>query len=147
MQHAVDLLENDHVVERGLAEKNLAGEDVGFGEMSALGRNLNIAFLQRGEAEQHRSLDDREQVLGVHFQDFGETMKIFLAAAVLQQFEQAGDASDARVRDHLIFLASRLLRGGCGVGHRHRELGLGHDLVDVVDQFDKTRRFAITGMG
>src|SRR5271157_2147922 len=92
MQDAVDLLQDHDVLKRGLAKENLAGEDIGFGEASALGCDLDIAFLQGGEAEQHRGLDDRKQVFGIHDEDFGETMKVFLSAAVLQQFEQAGDA-------------------------------------------------------
>ena len=146
VQNAVDLLEDHDVFKSGLAEKNLAGEDVGFREANALGGDFDIAFLQCGKAEQHRSLDDREQVFGIHDEDFGETIQVFLSAAVLQQLQQTGDAPDARVRKHLIFLTSGLLHGCGRVGHSEREVGLRHDLVDVIDQFDKARRLAIAGM-
>ena len=146
VQDAVDLLEDDNVAKGSLAEKNLAGKDIGFREVCAVGRDLDIALFQCGEAEQHRSLDDREQVFGIHDQVFGETMKIFFAAAVLQQLQQTGDASDARVWNHLIFLTSGFSLG-CGIaGHSQREFRLRHDLVDVVHEFDKARRFAIARM-
>src|SRR5271157_2686400 len=58
MQDAVDLLQDHDVVQRGLAKENFAGENVGLGEESALGGDLDIAFFQGSEAEQHRSLDD-----------------------------------------------------------------------------------------
>src|SRR5208282_2577629 len=80
VQDAVDLLQDYDVGKRGLAEKNFAGEDVGFRETRALGGDLNIAFFQRGIAQQDRSLDDREKVFGIHDEDFGETMEIFLPA-------------------------------------------------------------------
>ena len=56
-----------------------------------------------------------KQIFRIHDEDFGEAMKIFFSAAVLQQLEQAGDAADTRVRNHLVFLSSRLLRGGGSV--------------------------------
>jgi hypothetical protein len=51
VQDSVDLLEDNDMVKRGLAKKNLAGEDVCLRETSALSSNLNIAFFQGGETE------------------------------------------------------------------------------------------------
>src|ERR1700674_2804053 len=148
VQNAVDLLQDHDVFKGSLAEKNLAGEDVGFREANALGGDFDIAFFQCGEAEQNRSLDDREQVFGVQAEVCGETIQVFLSAAVAQQFQQTGDAADACVRNHLIFLTSGLLGGyGCrSAGCSEGEIGLRHDLVDVIHQFNKARRFTIAGM-
>src|SRR5208282_6569995 len=54
VKDAVDLLQDHDVLKSSLAEKNFAGEDVGFRETSALGGDLDIAFFQCGEAEQNR---------------------------------------------------------------------------------------------
>src|ERR1035438_468589 len=84
VQNAVDLLQDHDVFKGSVAEKNFAREDVGFREVSAVGANFNVAFFQRGEAEQDRRLNDREKVFGIHDEHFGETIQIFLPAAVLQ---------------------------------------------------------------
>ncbi len=60
VQDAVDLLQDHDMLKRSLPEENLAREDVGFRKGSTLGGDLDIAFFQCGEPEQHRSLDDRE---------------------------------------------------------------------------------------
>ena len=56
VQHVVDLLQDDDVLERGLTEKHLAIENVGVGEGDTFGSDLDVAFLQRGESEQYAKL-------------------------------------------------------------------------------------------
>ena len=102
-----------------------------------------------GEAEQHASLDDRQQIVDIHDEFFGQAVQIFLAAAVRQQFQQAGDAADAGVRQHLILLARSVFAQFAAakpVRQRELEVGLGHDLVNVVHEFDKARRLAVAGL-
>ena len=104
MQDVVDLLQDGNVLERGFTEEHFASQDVGVREGDALGSDLDVAFLERGEAEHDRGFDDGQQVIDVHGKALGEAVQVFAAAAVVQNFEQAGDASGAGMRQHLIFL-------------------------------------------
>ena len=147
VQDTVDLLQDDDVIECGLAEKNFAGQNIGFRKAGPLGGDFDIAFFQRSKAEQDVGFNDREKIFGVHDEIFGKAVKIFFSAAVLQQFEQAGDAADAGVGKHLVFLASGLLRCRRRSRQSQIEVGLRHDFVDVVDQLDKTRRLTVAWLG
>ena len=60
-----------------------------------------------------RSVDDGQQVVDFEGEIVGEAVDVVAAALVEQQFEQAGDAAGARVRQHLV-AASGAGRGCAG---------------------------------
>ena len=114
-ESAGDLAEDGDVGEDGLAEELLLAEDFGVGELVALRGDLGIALFDLEEAELTGGIDDGEQIVEFKGKLFGEAVHIFAAVgAVVDQFEQSGDAAGTGVGEHLV-------RGtrGTGGGRQH----------------------------
>ena len=146
-KRVLDEPQDGDVLQSGVAEDLLLRLDVGFAELAAFRRDLDVAFVQHREAEHHRSVHDGKQVVDVHGELVGQLVEIVAAAAVGQQFHESGDAAGTRVRQHLELGAlarlaiAGLLRGLAG--NRSRFVGTGQRLVDVIDVSQKARRLAI----
>src|ERR1019366_4619014 len=135
------LLQQGHVGQGGGAEQGGALFDIGFRELLALGSKFEIAAHGVGEAQQGGGIHDRQQVVHFHLQFVGDFIKIFLAAAFVEQFEQAAHGTGARVRQHLPG------RFGGGGGRGGDQVGLSHQLVDVVDVEQELGGGAVAGLG
>ena len=159
LKNAVDLLQDCDVLQRGLAEQNFAPLDVSIGERSPLRRELHIALLQPGEAEQNASLEDRQQVFDVHHQLFAEAKEVLVSTAIVKQLEQAGDSAHACVRQNLVLVRPDRRLRPLQSARRHDDLSrtlrirqsvfdirLGHHFVDVIHQFNKTAGLAVARM-
>ena len=88
--------------QRSLPEQNFALLNVGVGKRHSLRCNLHVAFFQPREPQQDTGLKNRQQILDVHDQFFGQAEQILAAAAVMQQFDQPGDSSHAGMGQHLV---------------------------------------------
>ena len=93
LQSAANLLQQRDVRQRRLAEQALSRGDVGLGKGLACRRDLHVAFMRLGKAQQHRVLDDGEQIVDFHQKIVGQVVEVLLAAAIIQQLEQAGHAA------------------------------------------------------
>ena len=90
----------------------------GFDEDAALGGDFDVAFGNRERAEHGGGFDGGQKV--VHFEGelIGEAVDIFAARGVGENFEQAGDAAGAGVRQHLIFCRGAGAPDAAGAANR-----------------------------
>ena len=94
------------MLQRGLAEQRDALLDIGLGESFAFRRELDIAAVRLREAEHDRGFHDGQQVVELHQEIFGNPVQVFLAAAVVEQFEQSADRPGPRMRQQFAAAAS-----------------------------------------
>ncbi len=121
-------------------KQSFAGGDVGFGESLSGGRQLHVAFVGGGEFEQGGGFKNGEQVVHFEAEIFGDVIDVLLAAAIVEQFDEAGDAAGARVRNHL---GSGALGVSSAGGRSELQLRLGHNLIYIVHVEDEGGGFAV----
>ena len=93
-------------------EELLAGEDVGGGDLSAGVGDLEVGFLDGGEAEELGGVDEREEVVDLEAELVGELGEVFAAADRDEDLEEAGETADGRVGQRLLAGRDRRVDGG-----------------------------------
>ena len=134
--------------EGGVAEELLLVEDLGVGVGGAGFRDGGVAFFDLEEAEEGGGVDDGEQVVDFEGEVVGETVDVFAAVFVDEEFEQAGDAAGTGVGQHLVVHLALVADGAAGglVGGGGDDFRAGEDFVDVVDEVGEGLRLAVAGM-
>ena len=75
-----------------LGEQLLGREDVGDGELAAVGGDLDVGVVDGGEAEQAGRVDEREQVVDLEDEVVRELGEVVLAAPRDEDLEQTRPA-------------------------------------------------------
>ncbi len=148
-QGTLDLSQQRDVGERRFAEEDLPRENVGFGEGSAFGGDVDVALVDANEPEQGGPFDDGEQIVHLHHQLIGKMIEIIVSTAIEEDLEQAGDATWPCVWQHLIAgggtFSQRPWLHIAG-GRRGFDLRLGEHGINIVNQVDEASRFTVAWM-
>ena len=127
-------------VQGGPGEYLLAVLDAGAREDAAAAGQCQPLSVQPGEAEQHQRVDEREQVVHLKAQVFGQVGQVGRAVVPAKQdLSQAGQAVHRRLRQRRIPDGAAALSAGPGRGRRGSAVPLGHHPVDLVDELLELR--------
>ena len=134
---AANLAQQEHVLDRGVAEQLLLAQNFGVGELLAAGSDGRVALFDLEEAQHLRGIHDGQQIVDFEGQVVGQAIHVVAPALVEQQLEQAGNAAGPRVRQHLVAHLPLVARARPGrwsgaLGRRH--IGPREHFVDVVHQ-------------
>ena len=152
VQRTGDLAQQQHVLERRLAEELLLLQNLRLRKLPALRRDHDISLADLQEAQNLRSFHNRQQVVDLERQLVGQLVNVGAALLIAQidhNLQQSGDAARTGMRQHLVMHLPLVanLPAVHQLGNRRRHhIRLGQHFVDVVHQLRKRRALAVPRM-
>src|SRR3989440_7925564 len=147
LERLLHLAEQRNIGECGLSKDCFAGLNVRLRERLALQCDDGVAFFDAQHSEENSSIDSRKEGINLETQFIGEAMQINAASVVGENFQEAGHASGAGMRQH----DGLRPRGRSGTKGARRSVivlvsRLRKDAVDRIDQLEKVGAFAVARM-
>src|SRR6266699_2776090 len=99
-ERLLHLAEQRDVGECCLSKNCFARLNVRLSERLALRSDDGVAFFDAKHSEENSSIDGRKKYINLETQFIGEAMQIDTASAVGENFQQAGHAAGAGMRQH-----------------------------------------------
>jgi hypothetical protein len=143
-ERLLHLTEQRYVGEGGFAEDGFARLNVRLRERLAFGCDDGVAFFDAQQAEENGGVHGGQERVDFQAQFIGKAMQIRAAAMVGEDFQQAGHAAWAGVRQHDGLWTNSDTRAD---GARWRQFvlvaGLRENAIDGIDKLDEFGGFAI----